>query len=581
MSDNEKSLYPPNYKQKHNCLYVVRKGQHGEYAEKLCNFSPRIVAEVTVDDGATATKRLVLGGVHESGRILNEVEITASDLATFQWVIEHWGADCILGVSSKVKENLRFAIQHTAFFAERKTIYNVTGWKRIDGKWRFLLPGCTDVTVELPGKLKHYEGAHEYSAHDVVTAKAFLDLPLAPKEVIFPLLAFTFLSPLNEFLHRANCEPKFVLFLLGKTGTRKSTLAALFLSFFGRFTASELPLSFRDTANSILHHAFTLKDVLTCIDDFHPSRKQEEGKLVSTAQAVMRSYGDRTGRGRLKADATPMESRPPQGNAVVTAEFAPDIGESGTARYFGLELKNGDVDLQTLSWFQNEAENGVFKRAMYAYIEMLTTLVNQDEALFVKSLADAFKLYRQEFMDSGVRCHGRVPEIVAWLRIGMKLFLLFMQKHSMMTVEEAGVYETDFADILFRLAQAQAENIEHDKPTHIFIRKLFSLIESGSVTVLSRNGEHILTPPNVIGYEDEQYLYLNKTAAHCAVKKLCDQQGENFTITERGLLKALAEEGLIETAEGQNTKSVRIGSVTKRVVCLNKAKAIAIAEDGS
>lgn len=151
----------------------------------------------------------------------------------------------------------------------------------------------------------------------------------------------------------------------------------------------------------------------------------------------------------------------------------------------------------------------------------------------------------------------------------------------MMTAEEAGVYETDFADILFRLAQAQAENIEHDKPTHIFIRKLFSLIESGSVTVLSRNGEHILTPPNVIGYEDEQYLYLNKTAAHCAVKKLCDQQGENFTITERGLLKALAEEGLIETAEGQNTKSVRIGSVTKRVVCLNKAKAIAIAEDGS
>lgn len=49
----------------------------------------------------------------------------------------------------------------------------------------------------------------------------------------------------------AGCEPKFVLFLLGKTGSRKSTLAALTLSFFGRFTASELPLSFRDTSNSM------------------------------------------------------------------------------------------------------------------------------------------------------------------------------------------------------------------------------------------------------------------------------------------------------------------------------------------
>ena len=40
-----------------------------------------------------------------------------------------------------------------------------------------------------------------------------------------------------------------------------------------------------------------------------------------------------------------MESRPPLGNAIVTSEFPPDIGESGTARYFLLELKDGDVKL--------------------------------------------------------------------------------------------------------------------------------------------------------------------------------------------------------------------------------------------
>ena len=113
------------------------------------------------------------------------------------------------------------------------------------------------------------------------------------------------------FLKLAGCEPKFVLFLVGKTGSRKSTLAALMLSFFGKFTASELPLSFRDTANSILHHSFALKDVLTCIDDYHPAGRQEEQKLTATAQSIMRAYGDRAGKGRLRADASPMESRPP------------------------------------------------------------------------------------------------------------------------------------------------------------------------------------------------------------------------------------------------------------------------------
>jgi len=73
----------------------------------------------------------------------------------------------------------------------------------------------------------------------------------------------------------------------------------LFLSFFGRFNSSDLPLSFRDTANSIMYNAFSLKDVLTCIDDFHPSGRKEAAKLTETAQLIMRGYGDRIGRGKL------------------------------------------------------------------------------------------------------------------------------------------------------------------------------------------------------------------------------------------------------------------------------------------
>ncbi len=120
-------------------------------------------------------------------------------------------------------------------------------------------------------------------------------------------------------------------------------------------------MSFRDTANSILHNTFALKDVLTCIDDLHPSSRMEEQKMNGTAQAIMRAYGDRTGKGRLRSDSTLMESRPPQGNAIITAEYVPDIGESGTARYFALELKEKD-DEQDYNEFlaELEAEEGAF-----------------------------------------------------------------------------------------------------------------------------------------------------------------------------------------------------------------------------
>lgn len=329
-------------------------------------------------------------------------------------------------------------------------------------------------------------------------------------------------------------------------------------------------------ANSILHNAFTLKDVLTCIDDFHPAGKQEEQKLTATAQSIMRVYGDRTGKGRLRADSTPMDSRPPQGNAILTAEFPPDIGESGTARYFALELGEKDVDLQTLTAFQNEADKGTLRNCMYGYLEWLkeTFLCSEDmKKSFVALLKSRFLSGREEFQKSHILCHGRVPETVSLLQLGMDMLLLFLKEKGAIDKESCAVTQNRFKEILYSLARKQADSIVQDKPTHKFIRKLYALLESGQVCVLSKNQFHDFVPNNCIGYEDEIFFYLHSEIAHKAVKKLCEEQGESFSVSSKGLLKALAEEKLIETCVGQNTKAVRIGGKSKRVACLYKEKA--------
>ena len=369
MKNDERKIpsYPHPYKAIDGCLFREVRTKNSSYDQKLCNFLPYIVSEITLDDGAEESKRLRLGGYRHDGSPLPEIEITGSELGSFNWLIDKWGADCVLEIGPNIRDSVRYAIQMTAPDADRQTVYEVTGWKKINGEWLFLMPGDEEQTVQLSGKLAHYQKAKEIKPASFAVAAALLDQPPAPKKVIWPLLAYTFLSPLNHFLRMANCEPKFVLMLLGRSSVRKSTLAALFLSFFGSFTAEQMPMSFRDTANSIIHNAFTLKDVLTCIDDFHPSGRQEEQKLNATAQAIMRAYGDRTGCGRLRADATPMASRQPQGNAIITAEFAPDIGESGTARYFAVEVKRGDVDLDLLSAYQEEAAKGALQSCMLAY----------------------------------------------------------------------------------------------------------------------------------------------------------------------------------------------------------------------
>ena len=579
---------PPKYAQKYvvenNCLFENVPGKDGIVKRLLCNLAPEIVREITVDDGAATTTYVVLRGVHESGRALPEIEIPAADLASFNWMAERWGMDCILEVGKNVKDCVRHAIQTTAANAEKKTVFKVTGWKRIGEDWHYLMPGDDTQTVTLPGKMQGYGMERRCDQFDIQTAACLLRMMPVPEEVMFPLLAFTFLSPLNHFLKEAGCEPKFVLFLTGKTGSRKSTLAALMLSFFGKFTASELPLSFRDTSNSILLNAFSLKDVLTVIDDLHPSSRMEEQKMNSTAQAIMRAYGDRTGKGRLRADSTPMESRPPQGNAIITAEYAPDIGESGTARYFALELKESDVDLQNLSAYQKEAARGTFHRCMYAYTEWIkeTFLCSEEvKQEFIRFLNSRFLSCREEFRKSGIRCHGRVPETVVHLQMGMDFFLLFLKEKQVMDEESCAEIQQRFKDILYRLAARQAENIDQDKPTHVFIRKIYALLEGNLAHLQDRNAVTELGFGACIGYQDAEFLYLQSEQAHRLVRKFCEDQGENFSCSHKSLLKALAEEGLIQPGAKQNTRPLRVGNSQKRVIFLYREKAERIRDAAS
>ena len=554
----------------------------GITTKKLCNFLPYLTGEVTVDDGAEQSRVFRIAGIHESGQALPEIEVTVKEFEKTNWVLERWGADCVIEPGNSNRENVCCAILKTSKDSEKKSVYRTTGWKLIDGKWEYLLPNDGKHDVRLFGKLRHYEKAKKWSDLDLQTVWSMMkEKRFATKEIIWTLIALVFLTPLNEFFRQVLYEPKFVMCLIGRTGTRKSTLAALFLSFFGRFSGTDLPLSFSDTLNSILTNIYTLKDVLTCIDDFHPGTRSAERKDTNIAQGIDRAFGDRVGKGRLTSDCTPMESRPPQGNAIVTGESAPDVGESGTARTFTLEIKRGDVDLEQLSYFQNEAKKGTLMNCLLSYTEWVkgcylhNASATQD---LLDDLSSSFESYRDEYIRKDKQSHGRVPEIVAWLTIGMEYFLVFMFFRGVIELPEKKSILREFREMLFDLAKGQSSSIEEDKPVVKFIQKLYALLESGQAVVLDRTRPVDYKPLNFIGYEDEKYLCLNADMAHKAVVQLCRVQGENFTISKKSLIKALAEEGLLDSDKGKNVKSVTIsGRGNVKLLCIIKEKADEIA----
>ena len=188
---------------------------------------------------------------------------------------------------------------------------------------------------------------------------------------------------------------------------------------------------------------------------------------------------------------------------------------------------------------------------------------------------------RDEFRKSGIRCHGRVPEAVAHLQMGMDFFLLFLKEKQVMDEESNAEIQQRFKNILYRLAARQAENIDQDKPTHKFIRKLYALLDSNQAYVDEKNNPGELGFGTCLGYQDDTFLYLHSELCYKVVRKFCEEQGENFSCTHKSLLKAMAEEGLILPGKEQNTRSQRIGNKQKRLLHVYREKAERIRDAAS
>jgi len=563
--------YPEPYLLLPNGLYVHDSSRKEEEARFISNFLPIIDTVIEYDSGKTVEKNYLVKGFMVDGRALPTVNVDASELLTLNWVVSKWDASCIIGTQYSARERLRYAMQTTAVNAKRYTQCGYTGWKKTGGRWDYLLPGHPSCEVMLRGKLRSYFREDGATDSDYAILSGLLQVPIAPRDLLYPTLALVFLSPLNEFLRQAEREPKFVPAIVGRTGSMKTSYAAFLLSFFGGFSSTDMPMSFRDTANSIIENGNALKDVLTCVDDYHPSTKGDEANMRSVMQVICRGYGDRAGRNRLNSQAQLMEASPPRGNAIITAESAPNIGESTTARLFFLEMKPNCLDLTLFSDIQKFASDGVFRRCLSAYTDWLseTFLVNENE--FAETLQRTYDLYRSQCREQlGGKIHGRVADTVACFRIGFDYFIRFLASRFPQT--DTHFYCEEFEKIILQLAQRQEIFTEQDRPTHIFIRKLMALIECGEVRLLRTNT--LEEPaPGCVGYESEEYYEIFFEQSFKQVMKFCEAQGVNFTISPQALSKALAEEGLIYVKNGQNTFTKRYGGgVRRRVMCVKKSE---------
>lgn len=541
-------------------------------ARRLCTFCAAPVREILTDDGVSQEVRYTIRGWAQDGRELDEIRVSAAEFASMRWPMRYWGSQGNIMPGAQTADKLRYAIAEAGrLHAQRQRIYAHTGWRKIGGKWAYLYHGgavgLDNVAVELTDALSRYRLDGEDIPLSEAQAGSLMLSSALPARVGIPLLALTYLAPLTQALRDAGCPPTFAMFLLGKTGNLKSSVAALALSHWGDFTRATLPSSFHSTANSIRYAAFCLKDALLVVDDFHPSSSPAARKtMTETAQDLARAYGDGASRNRMNADGSQRVSQPPRGLCLISGEDLPEIGASGEARFYIIQLAPGEIQAdEVMDEMQRMAKNGVFARAMRGYLGWLGERMDGLTA----GLWETFARLRREAGARLPSAHKRAAETVAHLMIGVESMCQWMTDTGGMDGDTAAAYREQAMEILIGQSAEQARESADISPSRMYLRALGELIGTHQVElkVVGDKGE----PVNMIGYRDLEHYYISPEAAFSRVCRLYSDQGISFPVSARQLYKNLREEGLITPGSDTPTRTKRIDGRVQRLLWIPRA----------
>ena len=570
--------------------YVVDAGRICKTVENgvkpLTNFVAEPVKIVTRDDGVNVSSEFVIRGWDQTGRKLPDARVKSDEYAGMTWVTKNWDFNAALMPGTTVKDQVRYAIGEVGrISAQHVTEYAHTGWRKIGGKWAYLYQGgaigVDGVTVDLGTGLSAYRldgnGSETYKGltfRDGGQQTLRMIDAFAP-HISVPLIGTLFLAPLREFMLESGCAPAYMLFLVGGTGTRKSTVMALGLSHFGNFTGHTLPSSYNDTANSIQRKAFFIKDMPFAVDDFHPSTSvQERKKMEQTAQALARAFGDGADRGRMKSDLSLQEKMPPRAVAIMSGEELPNIGESGLARYYVCEVHKDDIPLDDqLTDMQEKAREGYLQKSMAGYIKWLLQQLDEMPARLHKQWLNNRKLAREKMEQQ----HGRTAEAVAHIMLGYSMAMNYLRDIGVIDDAEAMRRVSEGWEIICSNSAEQTKEMHDDRPSAMFtaaLRELMSTRAVGVRNLSEASDKQTEMGRDLVGYCDDKYYYFLPQVAYKAVNELYLKQGGTFPLQAKMLFKQLKEDGVLGPDSlgpgGKSTKPKRVGETIIRCLWIRK-----------
>lgn len=307
------------------------------------------------------------------------------------------------------------------------------GWCEVDGERCFLTNGGAIGKEGIEVSLRHPLAQYRLPSHSELAANdvkesieaslRFLDI--GNFDVMAPLWASMYLSPLCEIL-----RPALTLWILGPTGSFKSTLSALALCHFGDFDYSNMPAHWSDTGNFLKWSMSRLKGIPLIIDSWYIWDKWVGPRMKGKVNGIIRSQED--WRGLVISTGTQMPG-----------------GGLAYSRLFVVGFKQHRVDIPRLN--KAQAEQHMYKYAMAQYILWL-----RDNWYDIRGyLCSKWLEWRNKAAKQSA--HLQLPSAVACLYAGFDLGMTFALKQGVIEQSRAQYLSDQAWDCFVYLASQQLQ----------------------------------------------------------------------------------------------------------------------------
>ena len=243
----------------------------------------------------------------------------------------------------------------------------------------------------------------------------------------------------------AGKSPSFCIFLHGRTGTQKTTIAGFLTQVYNRGNGIAEPTRLNASQASVIEMLMNTTDQVKVFDDLFPANaKQVRKDQEKTLSEIIRYIGDGTIPTRMIGGKV-REGRPKCG-ALFTGEYL--IGEgSDAARLLPVEMTKPDG--QALRYFQEQPliVSTFYRNVIFWLVENYNEIVAY------------LKAWLNEYRKTDLGVHDRLRETHFFLNTAYSLLLEYCEEKGVLSKEDVLRFHSSFVELLTQLVQAQNERV--------------------------------------------------------------------------------------------------------------------------